>query len=421
MRHWRDDGSRRQIPRLCHSDGHGQSLVMICLACPYWVGRTSPALDRRNLLNWSENTSRYDYREMLIGTMDHPVKLRALEMQKNICLKDGDIVISRAGSVGHSYLIKNSLKDPYLHRILFVPKADYIADKVSCLFRFLQALIMWHYAIPEKSPAAFSGAQMSDASKAKARLLEFRCHLFPSSTASSLVSKSFSTSWMPVSRHCGGLRSSSDSICQSVLKSAVEGRLQGMAEGASRGRAAAALLKRIGIKQTEFKQFCFEDDSILEPRELPNLPENWVWTRIGQIFDVYVGATPRRNKPEYWGGDIPWVSSGEVAFCRIHKTRETICQLGFENSSTKIHPPGTVLLGMIGEGKTRGQAAILEIAACNNQNSAAIRVSEVGLAPEFVYYYFEHEYERTRKLSSGNNQPALSKNRVQSMYFAAPA
>jgi type I restriction enzyme S subunit len=91
-----------------------------------------------------------------------------------------------------------------------------------------------------------------------------------------------------------------------------------------------------------------------------------------------------------------------------------------ENSSTKIHPSGTVLLGMIGEGKTRGQAAILEIPACNNQNSAAIRVSEVGLPPEYVYYYLEQEYERTRKLSSGNNQPALNKKRVQSMPLPLP-
>jgi type I restriction enzyme S subunit len=181
---------------------------------------------------------------------------------------------------------------------------------------------------------------------------------------------------------------------------------------------ATILLENIRETKTDFKQLNFEND---ENIELSSLPISWIWTRLGQIFDVYVGATPRRNKPEYWGGDIPWVSSGEVAFCRIYKTRETISKHGFENSSTKIHPPGTVLLGMIGEGKTRGQAAILNIAACNNQNSAAIRVSEVGFPPEYLYYYLEHEYERTRKLSSGNNQPALNKNRVQSMHLPLPS
>jgi type I restriction enzyme S subunit len=140
-------------------------------------------------------------------------------------------------------------------------------------------------------------------------------------------------------------------------------------------------------------------------------------TRIGDVFDVYVGSTPSRSVPEYWGGGIPWVSSGEVAFCRVAATRETISPLGLANSSVKVHPRGTVLLGMIGEGKTRGQAAILDIEAGHNQNSAAIRVSEAGYPPEYLYWFLVSEYERTRSIGSGNNQPALNKSRVENMRF----
>jgi type I restriction enzyme S subunit len=150
---------------------------------------------------------------------------------------------------------------------------------------------------------------------------------------------------------------------------------------------------------------------------LPELPEGWCWTAMGQAFEVYVGSTPSRKKPEYWNGDIPWVSSGEVAFCRINTTNERITDLGLSNASTNVHPRGTVLLGMIGEGKTRGQAAILDICACHNQNSAAIRVSETDGPPEYIYYHLLSEYERTRTLGSGNNQPALNKSRVQRMVF----
>jgi type I restriction enzyme S subunit len=156
------------------------------------------------------------------------------------------------------------------------------------------------------------------------------------------------------------------------------------------------------------------------PAKNSYLPEGWIWSTFGNTFNVFVGATPSRKLPEYWEGNIAWVSSGEVAFCEIHTTRETITQLGLENTSTEVHPPGTILLGMIGEGKTRGQAAILEIAAAHNQNSAAIRVSEAGLPPKFVYYFLKHEYERTRQIGSGNNQPALNKSRVQSITFPLP-
>jgi type I restriction enzyme S subunit len=161
----------------------------------------------------------------------------------------------------------------------------------------------------------------------------------------------------------------------------------------------------------------YEEPVAVDASELPDLPDGWCWTAIGEVFNVAIGATPSRAEPAYWNGDIPWVSSGEVAFCRISSTRERITELGLKNSSTELHPPGTVLLGMIGEGKTRGQTAILEVAACNNQNSAAIRVSETPVPAEYVYRYLESEYERTRRGSSGNNQPALNKSRVQAIPF----
>jgi type I restriction enzyme S subunit len=156
------------------------------------------------------------------------------------------------------------------------------------------------------------------------------------------------------------------------------------------------------------------------PAHLPPLPEGWVWTSLGQLFMVCVGATPSRAKTEFWNGDIPWVSSGEVGFCRIRETRESITSLGLAHTSTLMHPPGTVLLGMIGEGKTRGQVAILEIEACNNQNSAAIRVQDTPIPPEYVYRFLEGEYDRTRRRSSGGNQPALNKERVKAIPFPLP-
>jgi len=91
--------------------------------------------------------------------------------------------------------------------------------------------------------------------------------------------------------------------------------------------------------------------------------------------------------------------------------------LGLANTSTKVHAPGTVFLGMIGEGKTRGQAAILDITACHNQNSAAIRVAETPIPSEYIYHYLRFVYEITRRVGSGNNQPALNKSRVQAMTF----
>ena len=154
--------------------------------------------------------------------------------------------------------------------------------------------------------------------------------------------------------------------------------------------------------------------------DLPALPEGWVWSSIGQCFHVAVGATPSRKEPSYWNGAMPWVSSGEVRFSRIIDTREKITDAGLRNSSTQINPIGSVLLGMIGEGKTRGQVSILDIEATNNQNCAAIWASETDVPPEYVYYWLWSRYDETRRGSSGNNQPALNKSIVERIPFPLP-
>jgi type I restriction enzyme, S subunit len=75
---------------------------------------------------------------------------------------------------------------------------------------------------------------------------------------------------------------------------------------------------------------------------------------------------------------------------------------------------------MIGEGKTRGQPAILSISASNNQNSAAIRVSETPISPEFVYSFLSYRYEKTRRAGQGGNQPALNLGKVSRIRMPVP-
>jgi type I restriction enzyme S subunit len=139
---------------------------------------------------------------------------------------------------------------------------------------------------------------------------------------------------------------------------------------------------------------------------------------IGKFSRVFVGSTPSRRRAELWGGGVPWVSSGEVAFGRISRTRETISPSAV--TAGRVHPAGTVLLGMIGEGKTRGQAAILDVPAAHNQNSAAIRLDVELCTPEWLFYVLMARYEVTRRAGSGGQQPALNKSRVESLSVPLP-
>ena len=210
---------------------------------------------------------------------------------------------------------------------------------------------------------------------------------------------------------------------KTLLNAAVTGGLTGdWREANETIESGPALVRRITGKRSARK--AIKGDQ-LEGAEVGDemlsrapLPATWCWSTIGELFSVYVGATPSRANPALWGGTVPWVSSGEVAFCRISDTREHIVRAAV--SGDRIHPPGTVLLGMIGEGRTRGQAAILDVAATHNQNAASIRVSETPIPPEYVYWWLEHRYDITRALGVGGNQPALNKARVQAIPIPVP-
>lgn len=178
----------------------------------------------------------------------------------------------------------------------------------------------------------------------------------------------------------------------------------------SRIDAAEESLRLASRKLTRLRSACLE----------ATYADRWPLKEIGLIADVFVGSTPRRDQPELWGGDIPWVSSGEVAFCRINRTAEQISARAIGDTAKRLHPPGTVLLAMIGEGKTRGQAAVLDVHATHNQNSAAIRLHPRTLTPGFLFYALMARYEATRRLGSGNNQPALNKSRVMAIEVPVP-
>lgn len=199
---------------------------------------------------------------------------------------------------------------------------------------------------------------------------------------------------------------------QAVLKEAFEGKLTSLWRKMHLGESPQTDFESIKRSNEVFKDTSGDENEIhLE------LPPSWIKVRFGDVFEVQVGATPSRRIPEYWNGTINWVSSGEVHFNTILRTDEQITADGLAHASTNVHPVGTVMLAMIGEGKTRGQAAILNIEAAHNQNTAAILVSKTACSSKYIYYFLQMNYDNTRRVGSGNNQKALNKERVRALRF----
>lgn len=152
------------------------------------------------------------------------------------------------------------------------------------------------------------------------------------------------------------------------------------------------------------------------------LSDGTLWKKcfIGAIGIVTNGSTPSRKEPAFWNGDIPWVSSGEVSNNIIEATNECITEEGYNNSSVKKLPIGTVLIAMIGEGKTRGQTSVLNIEATTNQNIAAIVINHGHVEPKFLWYWLQKEYKNNRTAGNGSGPQALNCQRVRELPFILP-
>jgi len=179
---------------------------------------------------------------------------------------------------------------------------------------------------------------------------------------------------------------------------------------ASRLRTASSIKEKLQV--TSSPQY--DENSTTRPNS-HEVPNSWLVCQIGDIGTVTSGSTPSRKCSQYWGGNIPWVSSGEVKNNIILSTREKITKTGLDSCSVRILPQGTILLAMIGEGKTRGQSAILKIAAATNQNIAAILLTHGLVCSEYLWYWFQFQYEATREQGAGSGPQALNGRRVREL------
>lgn len=153
---------------------------------------------------------------------------------------------------------------------------------------------------------------------------------------------------------------------------------------------------------------------------LPGFSEPWEDIRIGDFSCVIPGATPSTDNPKYWNGTIRWMNSGELNLKYVREVENRITQLGYDTTSTHILPKYCVLLGLAGQGKTRGTAAINLIELCTNQSIAAILPS-ADHNPFFLYHLLDSKYQELRTISSGEGaRGGLTKKQVEDFVVSLP-
>ena len=146
------------------------------------------------------------------------------------------------------------------------------------------------------------------------------------------------------------------------------------------------------------------------------LPEGWIWTTIGEIGIVASGGTPPTRNPEFWGGDIAWITPSDLSNYKnvyISKGARNITRIGLEYSSAKLFPKGSILFS---SRAPIGYVVIAKNEMSTNQGFKNIIITE-SLISEYVYYYLKTIKPLAEKMASGTTFLELSATKFTQIPF----
>ncbi|MFF0058245.1 restriction endonuclease subunit S [Streptomyces microflavus] len=136
---------------------------------------------------------------------------------------------------------------------------------------------------------------------------------------------------------------------------------------------------------------------------LDAIPTGWSITKLGRTARIGNGATPRREKREYWDrGVVPWLNSSAVNQARVVSSPESVTDIALAECHLPIVSPGSVLVGLTGQGRTRGMATILDIEATVNQHLAYVAPDRARWCPDFLLWFLTAAYDDLRRISEEN-------------------
>lgn len=151
---------------------------------------------------------------------------------------------------------------------------------------------------------------------------------------------------------------------------------------------------------------------------MTDLPEGWALTTLENLADWGSGGTPSRNNSGYFGGNIPWIKTGELGPMFIHDAEEFITEKGLSESSAKIFPMGSVGIAMYGA--TIGKVSIWGIDAATNQACAVARPLFDITSSKFIYYFLASVKRELVRAGKGGAQPNISQGLIKDWPVALP-
>ena len=142
--------------------------------------------------------------------------------------------------------------------------------------------------------------------------------------------------------------------------------------------------------------------------------------KLGECAEIHSGSTPRTNNPDFWDGEITWVTPKDLSKLKskfISKTESKITQLGFDSCSTKLLPENSVLFS---SRAPIGHVAINTIPMCTNQGFKSFVPKADLLDSQYLYYWLKANKEYLQDLGVGATFKEISKTVIANVEIPLP-
>lgn len=205
--------------------------------------------------------------------------------------------------------------------------------------------------------------------------------------------------------------------CYQVPLPPTKAEQEAIAEALSDADALIESLEQLIAKKRQIKQGSMQ--ALLTGKQrLPGFCGKWKLKRLGDLTEMRSGGTPLSSNPNFYGGDIPWVSIADMTQGGklIISTSQNLTPIGLANSAAQMFPTGTVLYAMYA---SLGECSIAGVSLCSSQAILGIRTRPT-LSSEFLYYLLTSIKHVVRTMGQQGTQSNLNKGIVQDMEFLIP-
>ena len=142
--------------------------------------------------------------------------------------------------------------------------------------------------------------------------------------------------------------------------------------------------------------------------------------KLSEIMDMIGGGTPKTSNPDYWNGDIPWLSVKDFGndYRYVYESEKHITKLGLENSSTKLLQRGDIIISARG---TVGEIATIPYPMAFNQSCYGLRAKKEIVTEDFLYYLIKHSVRILKRNTHGSVFDTITRDTFETIEVDVPS